>query len=270
MSDRPRAAEEAAEAADQPSGAWHDDDSLGGDDAAPVLESNARCAARWRSVAAAVDLSVSPPWACATSEVERCLARECAVPVRLVCGDEEQTATLPLWLAVGLAKQAEDEHEHFDVQLDAGAAQQGGEGARTLALYSDRAMGTVRADARALSLGSLPCYYAAGAAVAVAEGSAAKIEAMAAALRTRMDRISVAATSMDSSSGAAFAQLLALPEKTFFEAVHCDAVALDDWRQQRPLRIEPSAYVAAAQDARAQHDAAAAAAEPPYKRQRRG
>ena len=79
--------------------------------------------------------------------------------------------------------------------------------------------------------------------------AAAPAETLRDAAAARLERIGVAASSIDAADVGAFAQLLAQPEQTLFEAVRADTVALDDWREQRPLRIAPSAYVAAARDA---------------------
>lgn len=210
----------------------------------------------WTRAEAAADACASPAWACRTSEVEACLAREAVLPVRLArptSTDDEsdaRTVALPLWLAAALARASASEHLHLSVTLDDRGGNTGAGGAGgTLAVYSSRALGMLRADPHALALGPLPAYYAVGAAVAAAAHTPARTETLRDAAAARLERIGVAASSMDAADVAAFAQLLARPERTYLDAVRADTVALDDWRALRPLRIAPSAYVSAARDA---------------------
>lgn len=217
-------------------------------------ESNARTADVWTRAEAAAGACASPAWACRTSEVDACLAREALLPVRVTHGAATRTAALPLWLIAALARAAETDATRLTITLESSAnnassASASASGCRTLAVYSERAMGMLRADPHALSLGPLPAFYAVGAAVAAAAGTPARAETLRDAAAARLERIGVAASSIDAADVGAVAQLLAQPEQTLFDAVRADTVALDDWREQRPLRISPSAYVTAARDA---------------------
>ena len=217
----------------------------------------------WSEAGRALDMRVSPAWACSTNEVERCLARESVVPVVVQSSearddeeeDEEEDeenrgkaggvrTTMPLWLVESLARQ------DVDVRLDTQAPRQGNDGARTLSLFSERALEIVRVNPKVVNFGTLPSFYATGAAVLVAQGGMdGNASALDRIMAQRLEDVGTKAANMDSSDVAAYTQLLARPEKTFFEAVHGDAIALNEWREQKPLHITPSAYVTAAQDA---------------------
>jgi len=199
--------------------------------------------------------------------VERCLARESVVPVVVrgadARGDDEDEdeeeedeegrkrdraagtrTTMPLWLVESLARQ------DVDVRLDTQAPRQGNDGARTLSLFSERALEIVRVNPKVVNFGTLPSFYSTGAAVLVAQGGMdSNASALDRIMAQRLEDVGTKAANMDSSDVTAYTQLLARPEKTFFEAVHSDAIALNEWREQKPLHISPSAYVTAAQDA---------------------
>jgi len=146
------------------------------------------------------------------------------VVYRRRCGQAEagEKAELPLWLALPLLRRG-------TVALR-----------KTPREFGDWARGMATADAAALDLGATPHWYSAGRALAEATGNTALVRALSSALLRRMQVVYDAALSIRGEDPAPFVSTLAFPERALFAAAHADTTAFERWKNQEPVRTEPS------------------------------